>query len=130
MNDREIWLQAKRLEREGWNLMGRDISIHNSKETPRHLMLKSLVALKLHRLGRAWECEVEFPGKGIVDVLEWGTRGKAVVYEIETAHSPKKAREKAEQYAGGSVRDVIVIPAQDSPDSPEEIMDWLDQYVV
>jgi len=129
-NDKENWIQEKRLEEEGWSLKDRDISIHNSDETPRHLTLKAMVALKLTRMGRPWECEAEFPGKGVIDVLAWGSGGKATAYEVETAYSPQKARDKADQYAGGEIRDVIVIPVQEAPETPGEMLDWLDQYVV
>lgn len=127
--DKEKWMQKKDLENEGWSLDGSDISIHSSDETPRHLTLKTMAALKLQRMGRAWECEVEMGDKGVVDILAWGSGGKATVYEMETAYSPERAREKADQYAGGMVRDVIVIPVKEAPESPGDMLEWLDGYI-
>ena len=92
--------------------------------------MKAVLALKLQRAGRRWDTEVNSAG-GRVDVLDLGPPdGRAVVYEVETGATPEKRREKASQYAGGAVRDVITVDPAEAPGEPREILGWLDNFVI
>lgn len=130
MTDKDDWLQERDLDDSGFDLKPPAVRLHGPGESVKHLVVKAALALKLERAGRRWDTEVGAPG-GIVDVLDLGPpNGRSVVYEIETGATPKRASEKASQYAGGPVRDVIVIDPTDAPDDPGEIMSWLDNHVI
>jgi len=129
---KEKYARVQSLLEEGWTGLDRDIRIHNSDETLRHLLLKATIAKILHDGGRDYATEVELAGRGVVDVLDLGpSDGMAVVYEVETNHNPERVREKVRQYASDVVRDVIVIPARESPENVQEIESWLKaNYIV
>lgn len=62
--------------------------------------------------------------------MNWGPPdGKAVVFEIESQWTPKRAREKVSQYKNWIIRDVIVIPAEDAPEGIIAAYAWLNDYV-
>jgi len=116
------------LQEEGWDVDYHDegIHLHGADETPEHLALKAIIGLVLRQEGRPFETEAELDGKGRVDVLDWGPiDGKAIVYEVETDCSQKRKREKADQYAGGVVRDVIVFDTRDAPDGVSGMYAWV-----
>ena len=116
----------------GWDVDYHDegIYLHSDNETPKHLALKAMLALLLRKKGRSFDTEARLEDKGRVDVLDWGPiDGKAVAYEVESGLTEQRKQEKIEQYVGGEVRDVIVIPVQDAPEAPKEMLDWLETYV-
>lgn len=117
-----------KLKDEGWVVDYHDegVYLHSADETPKHLTLKAIIALVLRQEGRPFETEAELKGKGRVDVLDWGPiDGKAVVYEVETDCSQNRRREKAEQYSGCEVRDVIVFDTRDAPDGVNGMYAWV-----
>lgn len=128
---RANWEKKRGMERgAGFNLKPSAIRIHSSDETPKHLLVKSMLALVLQNRERQWDTEVKGPG-GRVDVLDLGpTDGKPVIYEVETDVTDTQARKKANQYAGEHVRDVIVIDPDDVPDTPTEAYQYLDREVL
>lgn len=127
------WARKQELLDGGWSMANeRAIKVHNPNETEKHLALKAMLALLLERRGRVWSTEEKLEGeKGRADVMDWGPKdGRAVVYEVETDATKAKAREKASQYAGGAVRDVIVLDTRDAPDEPAEMLVWLEEQVI
>jgi len=126
---KDRWIKRVTLKSEGIAVDDAMNTIHNKDETAKHLTLKMMVGLTLARKDRVYSIEAPVEG-GVVDVLDWGeSTGKAVAYEVETASNPKAHRDKREQYVGGEVRDVIVIPVTEAPDTPEEMLEWLGGYI-
>lgn len=50
--------------------------------------------------------------------------------EVEQRATPKHCREKADRYAGGAVRDVLVVPVADAPDGVDAMAEWVAGFVV
>lgn len=126
----EDWKQGKDLARQGWDAKPAAIRLHGSGETPKHLLIKSLIARELQQRGRRWDTEVRGP-EGRADVLDFGpTDGKAVVYEVQTGCTPKDRRKKARQYAGGPVRDVLFLDPEEAPDDIAALTEWVSEQVV
>ena len=125
------WLTGNDLDDAGYQPKPESaIRLHNSKETTKHLVMKSLVVMMLQRKGRRWDTEVKCPN-GRVDVLDFGPPdGGALVYEIETSPTPSVGKEKAEKYAIGPVRDVIVLDAAEAPNELPQLAAWIEQRVV
>ena len=114
----------------GWKPKPAAIRIHNSDETPKHLMVKAMLALVLQKKDRVWDTEVKCDN-GRADVYDSGPIGeKGLIYEIETGVTPKRKKEKREQYTGGPIRDTIVIDPADVPDDPDEAVKWLQDNIV
>lgn len=121
MTDRDDWLTGQDLGDRGFEIRPaseRAVRVHGRKETPEHLVTKALLALALQRSGRAWDTEVVTESGDQVDVLDFGPAdGDAVVYEAQSNATPAEAKAKADQYAGGPVRDVVVVdPVELLPD--------------
>lgn len=106
------------------------IRLHSRDETPKHAVLKTLLAREIQRRGRRWDTEVKV-GDGRVDVLDFGpVDERAVVYEIQTQNTPEIRQQKADQYVGGAVRDVLFIDPTEAPDTIGELTDWVQSEVV
>ena len=121
----DSWKKRKQLESEGFNIKpNRGVKLH-SHNTPKHEFVKTMLCFALDELGREWDTEVTC-ATGRVDVYSAGpVDGAPVVYEVETGVTRKQALEKADQYAIGPIRDVIVIDPEDVPDAPAEAIDYL-----
>jgi hypothetical protein len=131
MNDKEEWLAEQAVSETGFKLKPPAIRLHSADETPKHLTVKALLALKLQQMDRRWDTEVKMESGGRVDVLDLGPAdGKAVVYEVQTNATPAEIERKVEQYVGPAVRDVLVIDPTNAPDEPGAILEWLDSHVI
>lgn len=121
------WVQRKELNRCDIQVKPESaIRLHSSTETPKHLVVKALLARELQRNGRPFDTEVKIGDVGRVDVLDFGEFDEApIVYEVETGVTPKKAKAKANQYAVGPIRDVIILDPTEAPDDVAGIVDWL-----
>lgn len=128
--DYEDWRQKKDLSKRGFVIKPSAIRIHNSDETPKHLMVKAMLALVLQRKDRSWDTEVSCDA-GRADVYDAGPIGeKAMIYEVETGVTKAQRKKKSEQYTGGPIRDTIVIDPADVPNDPTKAVEWLEKNVV
>lgn len=132
LTDKEEWKRGSDLLEEGMGAIYNDVGIHSSDETLRHYVVKAVLAKCLHDAGRSWGCEVELGGgRGVVDIIDLGPAdGRAIVYEVESTVTPQRKQAKVDQYVGGLVRDVIVIPAEECPADWRAIPEWLQGYVL
>ena len=129
MNERDRYKRGRQLRQSDISTKQRTVELHNRNETPKHAVMKLLLALALERRGRVWGTEVQIDG-GRCDVLDWGPPdGCAVVYEIETDCTPHRKQEKIEQYCSWIVRDVLVLDPTDAPDNLLELWRWIETRV-
>lgn len=127
---KEDWLKNNDLHTEGYEPKPSAVRLHGSRETTKHLLIKTLIAKRLQKEGRRWDTEVSGPN-GRVDVLDYGPpEGSPVVYEVQTGCTPQDRREKAEQYAVGPIRDVLFLDPEDAPDDIEALEEWVGERVV
>jgi len=108
------------------------VFLHGQGETAKHAHVKLALArvLQQKRGKNGWDTEVPGPN-GRVDVLDLGpTDGQPVVYEVETGATPARRKEKAEQYAVGPVRDVIVLDPTDAPDDVQALHEWAEREII
>jgi hypothetical protein len=131
--EKEQWKVRLDLENTGYEpRWDNGVFLHGQGETAKHAHVKLALArvLQQKRGKDGWDTEVPGPN-GRVDVLDLGpTDGQPVVYEVESNATPARRAEKAEQYAVGPVRDVIVLDPTDAPDSVEEMEAWAEGQVV
>lgn len=129
--DKADWQKERDLDDEGYQINPEPaIRPHGSNETPKHLIIKSLIVRALMQEGRSWDTEVKGPN-GRVDVLDYGPpEGNPVVYEVETGCTQATRREKARKYAVGPVRDVLFIDPEDAPDDIAALTEYVEQRVV
>lgn len=129
----EQWKDRQDLEESGYEpRWDNGVFLHGTGETPKHAHVKLALArvLQEKRGKNGWDTEVPGPN-GTVDVLDLGpTDGQPVVYEVETGATPARRKEKAEQYAVGPVRDVLVLDPEDAPDSIPALTEWAEQQVI
>lgn len=129
----EQWKQRKGLEDSGYEpRWDNGVFLHGTGETAKHAHVKLALArvLQEKRGKNGWDTEVPGPN-GRVDVLDLGPDdGAPVVYEVETGVSPARRKEKAEQYAVGPVRDVLVLDPEDAPDNLEPLHEWAEREVI
>lgn len=101
------------------------VRLHSGTETAKHLTLKALLAREFLRNDIPYDTEVRVES-GRIDVLSLGgPDDKPVAYEFESNCTPQRARNKAEQYAVGPIRDVIVLDPTDAPETVSAIPEWL-----
>jgi hypothetical protein len=129
--EKEDWKKSKDFESAGIETHKRPgVYVDGPRETPKHLFVKAMLGLVLTKKDRKWDTEVKV-NSGRIDVLSFGDPdSEPVAYEVETNVTPKRARQKANQYAIGRIRDVLVIDPQDTPDDPEEAVKYLENNVV
>lgn len=129
----EQWKDRQDLEETGYEpRWDNGVFLHGTGETPKHAHVKLALArvLQAKRGTNGWDTEVKGPD-GRVDVLDLGpTDGQPVVYEVETGASPARRQEKAQQYAVGPVRDVIVLDPEDAPDNLHDLQAWAERQVI
>jgi len=124
------WKAKKDLLNQGWDVRPSAVRLHSSTETPKHLMLKTLIARELQRQNRRWDTEVRGPN-GRVDVLDLGPPDESpLAYEVQTNATKKDRQHKAAQYCDGVVRDVIFLDPTDAPDEISQLVDWVADRVV
>lgn len=130
--DAETCYRRKRwLQNWGWDTDTGAVHLHNSSETAKHLIVKALLAWAIQRRGRPWATEVRVGDRGVADVLDWGPKdGRAVVYEVETNPTPERVERKVEQFVGGPVRDVLVVPVDEAPGELATLVEWTEKFVV
>lgn len=127
---KDTWQKEKDLESHGFELKPPAVRLHGSNETPKHLFVKAMLAHVLQTKGRRWDTEVK-TANGRVDVLDLGPPDeKGFVYEIETDVTPKRHRDKVEQYKTPALADVLVIDPDDVPDDPDEAVEYLETWEV
>ena len=127
------WKDRQDLEDTGYEpRWDNGVFLHGQGETAKHAHVKLALArvLQQKRGKNGWDTEVPGPN-GRVDVLDLGpTDGQPVVYEVETGATPARRKEKAEQYAVGPVRDVIVLDPTDAPDDVQSLHEWAEREVI
>lgn len=135
--DADEWSKRNDLQAEGIETRPySSVHLHGARETPKHLLVKSLVARELQqrRGPKRWDTEVVVNSAGDrVDVLDYGPPGEPCsVYEIETDASSKVKLEKVEQYARGPIPEtqVYFLDPTEAPDSIPELVEWVEQWVV
>lgn len=98
--------------------------MHNSRESTKHWMIKSIIFKILRERGRTVGTEVEVRG-GIVDVLDVNS---FIGYEIESNISQKAMLQKTKRL--WKLHDVIFIDVKKVPDSIQDAEKYLRTIVV
>ena len=98
--------------------------MHNSRESTKHWMIKSIIFKILRERGRTIGTEVEVRG-GIVDVLDVNS---FIGYEIESNISQKAMLQKTKSL--WKLYDVIFIDVKKVPDSIQDAEKYLRTIVV
>lgn len=98
--------------------------MHNSRESTKHWMIKSIIFKILRERGRTIGTEVEVRG-GIVDVLDADT---FIGYEIESNISQKAMLQRTKRL--WKLHDVIFIDVKKVPDSIQDAEKYLRTIVV
>lgn len=125
------YVKRQELEKLGFDVHQKPaVHLDSIRETDRHAHCKLALAREIHSRGRRFDTEVSGPG-GRVDVLDLGAPGDDVlVYEVETDVTDTRRREKADQYAGGPVRDVIVVDPTEAPITIHKLSEWANGVIV
>lgn len=125
----DSWVKRKALESAGIEIKRPAVRLHGPNETPKHLVLKALLARELLRNDIPYDTEVRVEG-GRIDVLSLGEPDEPpTAFEIESNCTPKRAKDKVEQYAVSPIRDVMILDPTDAPNTVGEIPGWLREQV-
>lgn len=129
--DHDDYVKRQELEQLGFDVHKQPaVHLDSVRETDRHAHVKLALAREIHSRGRRFDTEVAGPG-GRVDVLDLGAPGDDVlVYEVETDVTDTRRREKANQYASGPVRDVIVVDPTSAPLNIKDLSVWASGVIV
>lgn len=98
--------------------------MHNSRESTKHWVIKSIVFKLLRERGRTVGTEVELRG-GIVDVLDVDN---FIGYEIESKINKRSVQQKSKRL--WRLHDVIFIDATKIPDSIKAAEEYLRELII
>lgn len=98
--------------------------LHNSNESMKHFIVKSIIFKILRGRGRNVGTEIE-TRDGIADVIDLDN---LIVYEVENSSSKDKIKEKLEQFK--NFKDLFIIDPRKLPDGIEDLESALERLVV
>lgn len=111
------------------------IHVDSGTETPKHLVVKALVARELQRRrgSNRWDTEVKV-GEGRVDILDYGPPDEPpAIYEVETGLTRETKLSKIERYTKNTPipeTQVYFLDPLEAPDSIPELVEWVNTQVV
>ena len=93
----------------------------------KHWIVKMTIVFELEKIGHNVDVEVEIPGRGMADVMDFTTR---IQYEVDGHHTSTYRINKAKKYLRPGLKDVIVVPIHKLSTDINEIRKYVWDYIV
>ena len=93
----------------------------------KHFITKMTIVYELELIGHDVDVEVDIPGRGKADIIDYTTR---IQYEVDGHHNKLYRTRKAKKYIRPGIRDVIIVPIHDLGNDINDIRKYVQDFIV